>query len=171
MLANTLAGVIGSEFDKNVGRFQCEKEEPTAMHIEFRLHSNYDIDPTDCYRHLKIRLFAEGNYVTVLLHEDEINGNNGDYETGWLLVADHDSCWRDGLQDVLRLYETNIAYMDTNFQKDGWYTKHPMTEAEIKEARELVHGCYRATEKLQMHAKWEPWLSRLPLAEMKVNSE
>jgi hypothetical protein len=169
VISNVVAGIIGAEFDKNVGRFQCEKEVPTAMHVEFRLYNASEVDPEYCYRHLKLRLFAEGNYVTVLLYEDEINGNNGDYNTGWLLVADHDSCWRDGLQDVLRLYESVISYIDTSFQKDGWYTKHPMTEDEVKEARELVEACYRRRE--PHHVKWEPWLSRLPLAEVKVTNE
>ena len=169
MLANTVAGIIGAEFDKNVGRFQIDNDEQIAMQVEFRLHGNYEVDPEYCYRHLKLRLFAEGNYITVMLYEDEINGNDGDSNTGWLLVADHDSCWRDGLQDVLRLYENCIAYMETFFQADGWYTKHPMTEEEIKYARALVKACY--SDKEPRHAKWEPWLSRLPLAELKVSSE
>lgn len=164
MFHDIAANIIEAEFMKNVGTFQHDNEVPIAMQVEFRLYSNYEVDPGDCYRHLKIRLFAEGNYVTVMLREDEINGNHGDVDTDWLLVADHDSCWRDGLQNAIRIYKDSISHMDTLFQKDGWYTKHPMTDEEIKYARELVTACYRRQEK--RHVLWEPWKSRLPLAQL-----
>jgi len=169
VFCDVAAHIIAAEFDKNVGTFQHDKDEQTAMDLKFSLYSDYERDQSDCYRHLSIRLFAEGNYVTVMLREDAVRAPEGDVDTGWLLVADHDSCWRDGLQNVLRTYERSISHMDTLFQKDGWYTKHLMTEEEIKAARALVKACY--SDKEERHVNWEPWISRLPLAEVKDLTE
>ena len=163
MFPSVVASIIETEFDKKVGRFQCDKEEQIAMDLKFSLYSNYERDQSDCYRHLAIRLFAEGNYVTVMLREDAVRAPEGDVDTGWLLVADHDSCWRDGLQSVLRKYERSISYIDSMFQSDGWYSKHAMTDDEIKDARALVKACYSDRE--ERHVNWEPWVRRLPLAE------
>lgn len=117
MWENIIADIICDTFERHVGRNQCNKPEPKAMLIDFRVHVDHSKE--DGYRHAQLIIYGHTNYVQVWKKEtwdvipiedleDEDDGGpkpGKDYvkgETEWKLMSEHDSCWRsDGVQRFL----------------------------------------------------------------------
>lgn len=116
---------------------------PHAMKIVFKTTIDHRIE--EGYRYLELVIYAPMNYVQVWTRttwnvipiEDLEDDNTGsgdtrvkvgkDYQTGesaWRKVADHDSCWRDSVRDLLREYEHSIQVFEGG---EDWYTVVPVS--------------------------------------------
>jgi hypothetical protein len=148
MYTSILQRIISAEFEKNVGTMQAKNERDGksmfAMDLSFRLAHFFDFE--EGWRRLNLRIFAYGNYVTVLVKElwdvrpkeskEDILGQDITGQTDWHLVVHHD-CWDDVLSDIFRAYDERIVMLEMLFT-EGWYTKHEITEKELKEIKELI---------------------------------
>lgn len=114
-LVNLLTQAIDDTFMEKVGKFKPGK----YARMEFAIPT---MENEEGYRHFEIVIYAPGNYVQVWTREtanvishDDMEYNEADDEmyikkgkdytksaTPWKKVADHDSAWRSGLEDVLR---------------------------------------------------------------------
>ncbi len=147
MFDDIAAVIICSEYDHNIPRVGSN----LAMQLRFKL--NVDHSREYGYRHLDILIYSAAghNYVgvyaklgwnvtknEVLENEaDEVLDNEPEFdgyeeepdlkyvkgETPWVLLVYHDSCWRDGIDSILRKYSDRISHIDTLFMgKNGWYS-------------------------------------------------
>lgn len=109
-----LTQAVVQTFEEKVGKFKKGKYGRMLFAIPRR-------EDEEGYRHFEIVIYAPHNYVqvwvretaNVISHSDmEYNEEDGEHyvkkgkdyvesATPWKLVADHDSAWRSGLQDVL----------------------------------------------------------------------
>jgi hypothetical protein len=131
---NLLADVITWTFDKECGKYQLRKEEPKALCVKFR--STVNPEKEEGYRSVELLIWGPMNYVQVWVRstwnvipvEDLIFDDDGDasvapgkdYQKGvspWVLLADHDSGWRDGVRQALQEKESII----TGFYQSDWY--------------------------------------------------
>ncbi len=131
------ATVLNATFEEKCGKWQADKPAPKAFQIQFALGINHETE--DGYRTLEIALFAPHNYVQVWVRKtweviplDDLEYAEGEcigtkpgkeYRKGaseWRKVADHDSCWREGVENILREYEREITVLRTNL--DDWWT-------------------------------------------------
>ena len=155
MFSSCLQWIISSEFEKNVGRWQVKKDKQISMDLSFSLSPFYDFESG--YRRLRLRIFADMNYVAILVkeywnvlpheyaeydeeREDTFIKEGKDYitgDSGWYLVSYHDSCWRDAIDDVLRAYRDRIILIDTLFES-YWYVKTELSEGDQKEIQEII---------------------------------
>ncbi len=129
-----LRAIIAQEFIARVGKFQRDKEHPQAMLISFAVPCH---DDEEGYRTLDMLIYAPLNYVQVWTRErwDVIPLFDLDYdEQGeakikrgkkytaghdpWTKVADHDSCWPEGIENTLK---KNTARLLTFVGHDTWY--------------------------------------------------
>jgi hypothetical protein len=169
MLTSILENIICSEFENNVGRGQVRYDRPEpkpqyAMDICIALSLYYN-KGEDGYRHITIRIYGPHNYVAVLvkedwtvIHESYLENSeeglkpgkkyiNGD--TGWQLVSFHDSCWRDGVREILRSYEDRLLVIKS-FKH--WYEKTTLTVEECQEIDDIIRE--RDSGKFDRH--WTP---------------
>ena len=146
------------KMDHRKGKLVDPEKPMQAMEVKFSLNRDYDTE--EGYRHLTIRLFGYANYVMVLLNEDwnvlpkedlewDENaeesfikkGSKGYTEgnTGWVYGSYHDSCWRDAVDEILRVYSDTINSLDWLFCKGGaWYNLVEITEEERERMYEVV---------------------------------
>jgi hypothetical protein len=141
MFENIVSNIICTEYDKVLGRkaFQNKlwgTDPARAMVIKFSLSLNYDVE--EGYRHLTLVLYGFGyKYIgvfaqidwNVIRNEWSKDGTTlkkgKSYikgETPWVLCAYHDSCWRDGVNNLLWNMQERINSIDYLFTSDGWYT-------------------------------------------------
>lgn len=126
-MMSMLAYAINATFERECGKHQLSKGRKAFM-VSFRLSIDYDKE--EGYRHLEVAFWGPQNYVQVWVREtwdvipvedleydeeaDESRVKKGkNYRTGsseWKMVADHDSCWRDGIKRVLE--ENSKRVMD-----------------------------------------------------------
>jgi hypothetical protein len=138
-MINIIADIICQTFRDEVGIFQSRREHPEAMHIEFRLPLDHDKE--DGYRYVDLVLFAHNNYVQVMKRDrwivishddmwydsaqDELFIKPGkDYtegNTGYSVISDHDSGWRDGVGRFLEEYKNKL----NGLSGVNWYRKIP----------------------------------------------
>ena len=114
--------IVNDTLDKEAPR--ASWDHPNTMALTFGLKLSVPPD-LDGYRTLEVVVFRPMNYVQVwsrllsttiplvdLGDEDGEGpkpGKDWTTTTGeWRLHADHDSCWREGLTDLLRLYDREI---------------------------------------------------------------
>lgn len=134
MLSLILSNIICDTFERQVGRNLFAP--PVAMDVKFDLCCDYENE--DGYRWLHLRIYAPGNYVTVLVKESWRVFKNDDPDTeiegesGWKLKSYHDSCWReDGVHRTLRDYQDRLATVNTIF--GAWYKKVSLSSEEVSE--------------------------------------
>src|SRR5271157_6011394 len=115
MLTNILSTIICQEFEKapvfKTPGYMSSID--TAMLVNFRLAIDSEVE--EGYRHLSLLIFGGGcNYIKVFarlkwtvvelsaLNDDEAPSNSyTEGETPWILLSDHDSCWRsDGVEHL-----------------------------------------------------------------------
>ena len=170
MLRWILGDIICREFDSNIGRNQGRKVNDMGgnaecMDLKFGIHIDHEKE--DGYRFLEMRIFGYLNYVTVAVRESwtvipidhlEYNEDAGeleikegfDYEEGqtpWMLISHHDSCWREGVNDILKDYEDKIAVIK-NESFRTWYTKKDLKIEEVAEMNNLKdYSVYREFKK------------------------
>lgn len=148
MLDYLFMTVIDQTFIKNVGKFQGKNPDPKAMHIRFSVHIAHEKEEGYRYRYLDLVIYAPMNYVQVwvrdawnvipiadLEYDDEGEGavkKGKAYAEGaseWRLVADHDSCWRDGVRDVIRKYHDQLS----TFSGSDWFNIVPVSTLNLPE--------------------------------------
>ncbi len=112
------------------------------MLVSFPLPLNHDVE--EGYRDLDILIYGPMNYVqvyvrkrqnTVLLTDlvCDVEGESSlkpgasytKTEEPWVKVADHDSCWTEGVEDVLRENAKAINHITTYFN-DSWWKVVPV---------------------------------------------
>jgi hypothetical protein len=147
MNSNIVSSIICSEFQKrfrdNVGCTAADR----AMLVKFSLNIDHEVE--DGNRHLELLIFGnESNYIKVFARLDwrvrqsgefdQPDGAEAEGKTPWVLLADHDSCWRgDGVESLLSSFQEQISCIDSLFTTDGWYSTKKMTASEIGELRDL----------------------------------
>jgi hypothetical protein len=143
-----LTTIIDQTFMKEVGKFQAKNptEMDRAMHVRFSVP--IDTEKEEGYRYLDLAIYAPMNYVQVwtrdawnvipldeLAYEDDdgeafvIAGSPG-YREGasvWKLLADHDSCWRDGVRSLLQQHRNKLS----SFSGAKWFTVVPVTSLQL----------------------------------------
>lgn len=146
-MRNLLARVIADTFIKECGKFQVPllnkgPEVPKAFKMAFALPTN---EGEEGYRNLEVVLFAPQNYVQVWVREtwdviptedletddegDTFVKKGKDYQKGaapWKQVANHDSCWRDGVEGILKEYDRRLL----TFTGPGWFQLVPAKDLE-----------------------------------------
>lgn len=135
-----LASVLCETYEREGGKWQSRKPEPKAFRFTFA--TRIDHAKEEGYRYLDVSLFAAGNYVQVCVRkrwnviplDDLIYGEDGecsgvkpgkDYVKGassWTEVANHDSCWREGIERILRDHEDEIILLRTNPVEDKFWS-------------------------------------------------
>jgi hypothetical protein len=161
MLSNILSTIICQEFEKNP-TFKTPgylSSVDTAMRVDFRLAVNSAVE--EGYRHLSLLIFGAGsNYIKVFARlrwtvieiadldgDDNIRKPYTEGETPWILLSDHDSCWRsDGVERVIAQYSDRLSTLEWMGSSNGWYTAMKLTEDEIKSLAKLWRN--RTYEKL-----------------------
>ena len=135
MLDNILLTIIRETFLRESGK----RSEETWFRVEFETPVDYDKE--EGYRQVEMVLYAPHNYVQVWVRtkwdvvpvegiEYDESGYNSlkegfDYNKGaseWQMIANHDSCWTDGVSDVIRGKFGKIEHLNTIGQ-DSWYTR------------------------------------------------
>lgn len=132
-----LRSVIEHEFTDRIGKFQVRQEHPKAMLISF----STDIAKGESgYRYFDVLIYAPQNYVTVwtrkrwnVISEDHLEYDEDaddmfvkkgfDYEEGaspWEKIADHDSGWRDGVNQALKDGGNLVTFSPVDHR--GWYS-------------------------------------------------
>lgn len=117
-----LAEVICDKFLKEVGKGQGLVR--NAMLITFRSVTNFDLE--EGYRHIELLIYAPSNYVQVWVRdtsdvipledmeeqgEEMVPKKGTGYTksaTEWKLIGDHDSCWRDAVEKLLKDRKNDI---------------------------------------------------------------
>lgn len=125
-----LADAINATFERECGKHQIKNaSNAKVFKVAFRLKTDYEKE--EGYRHLEVALWGPLNYVQVWVREtwdvipveDLDIDEDGDsrpkkgkkYNEGateWKKVADHDSCWRDGVRSILRENACRITGFD-----------------------------------------------------------
>lgn len=147
-MLNMLTDVICQQFEKAPGRNQqnpWEKKPDVCQALLIPFNASIDYDNEDGFRHVDILLYALTNYVQVWMRkrwdvikledmedaggdDDEMVPKKGkDYTKGsseWELVTDHDSCWRDGIRNILDKNRKDISGFD-NISGE-WYKIIPV---------------------------------------------
>jgi hypothetical protein len=131
----------------------------TAMLVDFSLSVDFDVE--DGYRNLELLIFGAGsNYIKVFarlkwnvvpcdaLDEDDGLKSGCKYTegiTGWILLSDHDSCWRsDGVGNLLFTFRQRLSSIEWLHAKNGWFTALKLDHAEIDALRSLwQHRTYQ----------------------------
>lgn len=130
--------VICKTFEHCVGLHQLPVEtipgeilHPHAFLVEFNLHVDHTKE--DGYRFLHLLVYAPQRYVQVWVKEswrvwdpppdEDCNVVTRSGASDWQLVIDHDSCWRDGIDEVLRDYERRLATFHSSAFREPhtWY--------------------------------------------------
>lgn len=132
-----LRSVIEHEFMERVGKFQVRQDEPKAMMVSF---STGVQKGEEGYRYFDILIYAPQNYVTVWTRkrwnviseehleydedsEDMVIKKGFDYVEGaspWTKIADHDSGWREGINDALKDGGDLSTFSPVDHR--GWYS-------------------------------------------------
>ena len=140
--------IICETFEKSVGRCQALKEKQKAFEVRFRV--SVDHEKEEGYRWLTMRIYAPRNYVAVLTREEcrviPLEGLKYDKDTGeshvkrgykydeskseWKCVSYHDSCWRDGVRQIL---QENREKIHAVCAFESWYRTVELTEDELEE--------------------------------------
>lgn len=167
MLTNILSTIICQEFEKS-SVFKTPgymSSFDTAMLVNFRLAIDTSVE--EGYRSLSLLIFGGGsNYIKVFaqlkwtvveLHaldgDDEPSKSYTKGETSWILLSDHDSCWRsDGVEQVIRHFGDRLSMIDYLGSTNGWYTARKLREDEIKSLEQLWrHRTYQKLGDLEFH--------------------
>ena len=149
MMEYIVTRMICTTFERDVGRWQSKNEKQTAMQVSFSLRNDYDKE--EGYRYIDVLIFGPMNYVGVLVRErwniipltdldaeKECLKPGYDYregDTGWISVGYHDSCWREGVKEVIWENRDRINGLDS---MANWYTKVEMTPALISEFERAI---------------------------------
>ena len=123
--------------------------------LKLRFKTNIDYDKENGYRFVEVVIYAPMNYVQVWVRntwnviplEDLEDGDDGDtyvkkgksYIEGasaWEKIADHDSCWPDGVDRVLKGDFGELSTFDgvALGPDGGWYKIVDFSELKISEA-------------------------------------
>jgi hypothetical protein len=123
-LIGLLCTAICQTWEHHFGKFQVKQDVPKAMRVTFSTSINYDTESG--YRYVDLAIFAPMNYVGVWVRErwtviplEDLEGEDGDehvkkgksYNEGhtpWRRVAYHDSCWREGVEQVIKDHQNEI---------------------------------------------------------------
>lgn len=133
-----LSDVICETFLSEVGKHQ-QNSEKKALHIRFR--TTVDYNKEEGYRYLDLVIFAPHNYVQVwirsswnvipqdeLVYDEDLDDTviarfSEGYRSGssgWELIHNHDSCWRDGVRNVIQGRHGRLTGLDC-ILKENWY--------------------------------------------------
>lgn len=138
MINDILTRIITSTFETEVGRSQVKRPVQEVLLIDFRTALDYDKE--EGYRHLSMMIYAPMRYVQVwyntswrvidrdhLDYDDKLDEEfikpGCDYVTGkteWVKISDHDSCWREGVERIVRGEFARLTHLD-NLGMDKWY--------------------------------------------------
>lgn len=118
--------IIDQTFEKEAGKGQANQPSPKSMLITFRTHT--DTQREEGYRWVEFLLWAPNNYVQVWSRDywdvapvEDGERTTDDYSKGsddWVLLANHDSCWRDAVDKFLRERGDRIYSFNP---PGGWY--------------------------------------------------
>jgi hypothetical protein len=129
-ITSLLVSAIDQTFMEKVGKFKADKYAKMTIALPASLNE-------EGYRNLEIVIYAPMNYVQVWVREtadvishEDMEYNEADDEmyikagkdytksaTPWEKVADHDSAWRSGLEDIFR---TRSGYLLCFSGPDPW---------------------------------------------------
>ena len=122
-----VAGIIDKQHRAERGKWKFGTPQKLGLLVSFRMHTP---GRHTHYLTMDILLFGPYNYIGVYVrfrtspqYDDETRGTT----TCWACVADHDSCYREGLEEILRQHRHDVVYVDDMF-KDNWYAMVDVTE-------------------------------------------
>ena len=101
------------------GEWKFARPQTKALLVSFRLHSPR---PGNHYIGMDMVLFGSYNYIGVyvryhtLPQYEDIEGTT----TEWSCLSYHDSCYREGMEDILRQRRFDIYCVDDMF-RDNWF--------------------------------------------------
>lgn len=151
------ADVIIHTFIREVGKHQIGRSrkdgvDPKAFLVSFKTKTNYTVE--EGYRHIDLLIYAPMNYVQVWVRErwdvipieDLEDDGQGDTlvragcsytkgETTWALMADHDSCWTEGVHNILRTHEDKIHLLESSLGNWFQVVRVPVELETLKSAK------------------------------------
>ena len=155
-MSDIVASIISSQFESLCGSKDRKIADHEAMVVKFRLHPDHNVE--DGYRHLTLLIFgSDDNSISVYAKTDwtvirnewsdgeSLLGNHEYVEgcTPWVLYSCHDSCWRsDGVECIISEFKERISILDSFH---GWYAIESLSEAQIKELKEIRRAKYSGT--------------------------
>jgi len=147
ILASVIQDTFHKEVGKNQGRRTHQdgltipkqlqgQGQGKALKVRFKTATDYDTE--EGYRFVDLVIYAPMNYVQVWVKKswDVIPTDDLEYEDGesfikkgksyikgsdpWTKIADHDSCWTEGVDQVLKGEFGKVTTLD-NIHSDHWY--------------------------------------------------
>jgi hypothetical protein len=142
IMRSILKSMICTTFEAVCGKWQSKKPVPQAFKFTFRLQTNHEVE--EGYRYLDVLIYGASNYVQVYCREqsnvislDDMEESDPEDQTGemvpkegkgyvkttkpWEKVADHDSCWREGIEKILKTYKPRITALDSPLSTMPWW--------------------------------------------------
>ena len=119
-----LSDILCETFLKFPGKRQRDSDNPLGMLVTFRTPTHHEVE--EGYRFLDLFIYAPLNYVQVwtrhrsdIILLSDMEEEDGEMvpkrgkrykntEEPWMLIADHDSVWRDMVRGFLQKEEKNI---------------------------------------------------------------
>lgn len=156
-----LSSIIRETFLKEVGKNQSRMpigastgagNEPPEKGLRLKFKTRTDYSKEEGYRFVEVVIYAPMNYVqvwvrkswNVIPNDDLETGDDGDtyvkngkdYDKGsdpWEKIADHDSCWTDGVDSVLKGEFGELTTFDGS--SNHWYEIVDFSTLEIPKGK------------------------------------
>lgn len=144
-----LKQVLELEFRKHTARMGSPGQ---AMVVRVKVPTP---DGFEGYAQKTLVLYAPSNYVQVwtrqeweMIPVEALDDESGDllpgwdYEVGatpWSKLADHDSCWREGVAEFVGGLETAISFHES-FSSGSWYVMVPVPEGARLDFKQFLGG-------------------------------
>lgn len=132
---NTTAELICHLFTKEAGTWQSVSKEPKALYLKVKTRVDYSKE--EGYRFKEMVLYASMSYVKVFVRkswvvaslrpeaEDDCDLDYEEGDSGWDLVGNHDSVWRE---HVAGFFDRDVTTFDG---------PHPYYAITLDRAREM----------------------------------
>lgn len=133
-----LSEVICTAFMSAVGKFQERKPEGERKALLVVFRSPIAFGKEEGYRNVELMIYGPLNYVQVWVRdtwdvcpvEDMVEDDEGELvpqrgkkyqkDAGpWKMIGDHDSCWRDSVDTLLKDREADLDGFSS--RGEGWY--------------------------------------------------
>ena len=138
-----LADIICTEFNNKVGRHS-----PDVAFV-MTMRTTLDYDKEDGYRYVDLLIRCPQNYTQVWSRDRSsiIQLEDMDYDADgdgtpkpgksyvktagdWKILADHDSCWREGVADFLGEYQNKVSVLDSSADP-SWFKVVPVATYKV----------------------------------------